>query len=593
MTTFTQQDHFSETSDEWSNETSDDDDDDHYSSDDDSTEDDTDDSTEDELYEEEEHEIERDSYDNDWDNEIPRQYSYRLLSIITLSCTLLSLLIALGVQLKEYLNIDPSNTSQPFHAPLSNPSTSQSTHSNNYVLPRDRRIYTHTSLSSKNYRAGGILSDEMLSEYERDGVIVLRNLIPPQLIQRLEQAGDVLIDREKSKKRGRQFHLVKNGAIFLGVPSSTLETTCSSDTCTLDEAGDAAAAEDVVLSSFRDVAMYSKVPRVAASLLRLDEQRVGGAANLNLGSKRSRERSQKQNDDTTEENEYVVDDSINLRICRDIFLTKDDDSYACGWHVDDTGFWPSVADDIGVNAWIALDDMPWPWSTTSPHVVQNDAKEDAATRPPVATFALSLGSHTAPWKHEAYRVTGSTHTQPPEGFQSANDLIERRTGSGTCNIQTAAPDLYEKLEERKVIYDLKKGDVIFHDRWLFHRTVTVDEYSQMAGTTAEATDKIFKRYSIRYSPGTARVPPGYGFELSALHNPDNANSTLDEIVERDGPFYPKVWPHVTKKDSSDVDYAEEIEGLTELVYEKIPRAEQIQKERKREVNRLLSARGRP
>ncbi len=52
--------------------------------------------------------------------------------------------------------------------------------------------------------------------------------------------------------------------------------------------------------------------------------------------------------------------------------------------------------------------------------------------------------------------------------------------------------------------------------------------------------KIFRRYSIRYAPGTAVVPPGYGVELSVLHDKDNANRTLDEIVERSGPWYPKV-----------------------------------------------------
>jgi C4-type Zn-finger protein len=50
---------------------------------------------------------------------------------------------------------------------------------------------------------------------------------------------------------------------------------------------------------------------------------------------------------------------------------------------------------------------------------------------------------------------------------------------------------------------------------------------------------------------------------------------------------------VVKKKPNDEGYVEEIEGLTELVYEKLPRAEMIQKERKKEVNRLLSVRGRP
>ena len=123
-----------------------------------------------------------------------------------------------------------------------------------------------------------------------------------------------------------------------------------------------------------------------------------------------------------------------------------------------------------------------------------------------------------------------------------------------------------------MIYDLKRGDVIFHDRWVFHRTVTVDEYNSMSsmsshdGNTADqeqqdagssegkssassgSTKQIFRRYSIRYAPGSAVVPPGYGVELSVLHDEDNANRTLDDIVERSGrPWYPKVWPRVMKK----------------------------------------------
>ena len=535
--------------------------------------------------------------DNDWDESSARYY--RFLSIASLSCILVVLVISFGYQMiklrdtlqnaidnektrsttssgsnsRILLDMLASDPSQSKPKQSTDPITAQS---EDYVMPRDAtRIYTHASLTSKNYRAGGILSDDMLKRYERDGVLVIRNLVPPKLLDRLNEAGNLLIGKQeleqKGRRKGKQFHLVHNGAIFLGVPSPE-DSTCNIDAEQCDARQSIDQVDNTtVLSSFRDLAMYSKIPRVAASLLRLDELRVGGVENL-------REQSRKR----TNQYKKRVDDSINLRICRDIFLTKDNDPYACGWHVDDTGFWPSVAEDPGVNAWIALDDMPWP----------NTENRNSS----VATFALSLGSHRVPWRHEAYHVTGSTHTQPPEGFQSAADLIERRTGSGTCNIKTSAPDLYRKLEERKVVYDLKRGDVIFHDRWVFHRTVTVDEYSRMAGIqqkeSSESNDKIFKRYSIRYSPGTARVPPGFGFELSALYNFDNANSTLDEIVERDGPFYPKVWPHVLKRKPNDRGYYEEIDGLTELVQSKIPLAEKIQKERKKEVNMLLSARGR-
>jgi len=466
-----------------------------------------------------------------------------------------------------------------------------------YQLPKHpERIYKHASLSSKNYRAGGILSDEMLHRYEEDGVLVIRNLISPKLLDRLDTASQMLINNGKDRTRKRkQFHMVKNGAIFLGIPSSTNENddnkVCGSEDASCEAKADKSTEDDnnIILSSFRDLAMYSKIPRVAASLLRLDELRVGGEDNL----KHKKRRRQHEEEDVT------IDDSINLRISRDIFLTKDDDDYACGWHVDDTGFWPNVASDPGVNAWIALDDMPWEITSSSDSSMTTAADKKTQKCDPVATFALSLGSHRSSWRHEAYDVTGSTHTNPPEGYKSAADLIQRRRGSGTCNIESSAPNLYEKLEQNKVIYDLKKGDVIFHDRWLFHRTVTVGEYDKMTREKSGEqqheekkiqTDKIFKRYSIRYAPGSSRIPPGYGVELSVLHDETNANKTLDTIVEKSGsPWYPKVWPHVlkTKPISSKTADEEEIEGITDLVHNKIPRAEVLQKERKKEIQRLL------
>jgi hypothetical protein len=414
----------------------------------------------------------------------------------------------------------------------------------------------------------------------------------------------------KNKRRGKQFHLVKNGAIFMGVPpkptncvsSNEDSLTCSSSTTKIDEeTNDDDNDENIILSSFRDLAMYSKIPIVAASLLRLDELRMGGEEYLkHRSSSRGR-----QNNTTTvvEVNNSMVNESVNLRICRDIFLTKDDDDYACGWHTDDTGFWPNIASDPGVNAWVALDDMHWPWRIGG-----------GGDGGPVATFALSLGSHRTSWRHRAYEITGSTHTLPPEGYQSAADLIERRQGNGTCNIQTSAPDLYDKLEKSKVIYDIRKGDVIFHDRWVFHRTVTMGEYKKMARDMATEqkedkgkleqksplNDKIFRRYSIRYAPGTSTVPPGYGVELSVLHSEDNANRTLDDIVKKSGlPWYPKVWPNVLKRTPQNwishsgggESYDEEIEGMTELVHNIIPKAETLQKERKTHIQQLLSQRG--
>lgn len=508
------------------------------------------------------------------------------------SIIIVALLVILGglVLNVSYVLVQLRNIADDFDKSSTQNNDNGSIHINeqrrNNLTREKTGIYKFTGLHGNKYRGGGVLSEKMIEQYEEDGVIVIRNLIPSKLLEKLDQASAILVrehqEKEdgKKKKRNQQFHMVKNHAIFLGVPSTANNASCSSSSeegvCISNDSDN----NDEIMSSFRHLAMYSKIPRVAASLLRLDEARVGGAEYLNLP---------RQTTDGPEQN-HIIDDSVNLRICRDIFLTKDDDDYACGWHVDDTGFWPSIASDPGVNAWIALDDMPYQWSRKKlpKHLESDDVQQQPTNLTAVATFALSLGSHRAPWRQEAYEVTGTPHTLPPEGFLSAEDMIRRRPGKGTCNIKTSAPHLYEELNSNMIVYDLKKGDVIFHDRWLFHRTVTAAEYeSQLKNELGESfqleqSDKIFRRYSIRYSPGSARVPPGYGVEPSVLYNSDNANRTLNEIAEIDGPWYPEVWPLL--KDASDID---NIEGLAELVHEKMPQAEIARDERKKEIRMAL------
>jgi hypothetical protein len=63
----------------------------------------------------------------------------------------------------------------------------------------------------------------------------------------------------------------------------------------------------------------------------------------------------------------------NEQVCSlsDVFLAKEvTKQETCDWHVDDQGFWPesylstaaemSKKDQYGINAWIALDEMPKP-----------------------------------------------------------------------------------------------------------------------------------------------------------------------------------------------------------------------------------------
>ena len=353
-----------------------------------------------------------------------------------------------------------------------------------------------------NVEIGGdsLVTKKIRDLYERDGVVAVRGLLTPQQLDLLEIASNELVQDQESKNKGRsrkrsgtQFHSVRVGAAFLETP---------------DRNGS--------LAAFRDVALFSNVPKFAAELLQLDKGR----------------------NDT-------------MRMLRDIFLVKDEDAYICGWHVDDTGFWPATAASPGVNAWIAIDDMP----------------VDTG-----GGFALALKSHKAPWRWEAHQAIGSVMTFPAEGFRDADDLFRNRAGSGTCNLKTAAPHLHRRMEETKRIYDMRRGDVIFHDRWLFHRTVPFNR--SIVKSDAEAESLLYKRYSVRYGPGSAIIPKGYGTELSVLWDETNGGRTADEVAAKDGPWYPLCWPSVSM---------EEMAQLVPLINDKMPVAEQRRTVRKEEM----------
>lgn len=241
------------------------------------------------------------------------------------------------------------------------------------------------------------------------------------------------------------------------------------------------------LDGFRNVALKSLLPQVASELLGMS--------------------------DTSPQ------DGRNLRLVRDIFLAKDQDPYICGWHVDDIGFWPTTFESTGINAWVAIDAIP---ESTG------------------GGFAVAVGSHIADWRWEAYKLTGSTATLPEEGYINAEDLFRKR-GDGTCNIKNASPELHKKIEASKRIYDVQRGDVIFHTRWLFHRTEPV--HRDLAHELNRERSKIvLRRYSLRYSPGDAVLVKGYGTELSTLYDESYGGKTLDFVSAVDGPWYPKCWP---------------------------------------------------
>lgn len=181
------------------------------------------------------------------------------------------------------------------------------------------------------------------------------------------------------------------------------------------------------------------------------------------------------------------------------------------------GFWPATPNSQGVNAWVALDDMELTEETGG--------------------FALAVASHTAPWRTAAYYWTGASTNFPKGGYRDVADMFQRRTGHGTCNLKTSAPHIHQRMEETARIYPVRKGDVVFHTRWLFHKTVPVQRKTD--------TNRVFRRYSIRYGEGEDTIlPPGYGMEPSILWEPTNGGKSANEVCETDGPWYPIAWPRI-------------------------------------------------
>lgn len=207
-----------------------------------------------------------------------------------------------------------------------------------------------------------------------------------------------------------------------------------------------------------------------------------------------------------------------------------DRDQTCDWHVDDVGFWPEsfVSEQDGINVWIALHDMP----------------ESCQ-----GSMALSPGSHKAEWRFEAYEGIGQNRTYHG-GF--TKEEMKEHVSSGkkllnTCDMRNQSPEIRQLIEESKYVPDIRKGDVIFATRALFHRTLAVTEagkqfYEQLG------VDYL-NRYSIRYVPGSARLPVGWTFEWSIAANRYIAGQTLDVAMNESEnlPWYPKVWPE--KEDS--------------------------------------------
>ena len=344
-------------------------------------------------------------------------------------------------------------------------------------------------------------TQDIRNVFQNEGYVIVRGLLDDDLLNRLNMAGNVFMKQSARATAPETFSTLKFGPIYLSAPSSNNK-------------------ESSPLRTFREVAMNSAIPSFIAQVL-LDLQ----------------------------------PDTQTLRVLKDVFLAKGNESDYCGWHVDDQSFWPikynATTKTPGVNAWIAMDDIP--------------AKHGGG-------LAVAPRSHHAKWRHEAYNIIGSTPTYPNEGYDVPGKMFENYKTT-TCNLAKAAPNLSGQIDRSMHVFDFQRGDVLIHTRWLFHRSVPLDK----AGAKHYESIKqkpVVRRYSIRYEVGDARLLQGFIIEPSVVLKQENAGKTLDEISANDSPWYPQCWPEINEQ---------EMARLHEIVEEQLPAFEPLKQELLRKV----------
>jgi len=343
-------------------------------------------------------------------------------------------------------------------------------------------------------------------KFEAEGYVHVRGLLGSELMTGLEEAAQNSVD--KSEARGFSFRTMEFGPVFAAARPPSRSP--GADEKKYHEGSSSLESKQY----FREVALSSAVPRFIAAVL-LD-----------------------------------LPPSTSLRVLKDAFLAKAEEDQHCGWHVDDLGFWPCKAADPspGINAWIALDDIP------------------AATG---GGMAVSPGSHKAEWRWEAYKIIGSTQTYPEGGFQSVEEMMENARPQ-TCNMIEEGAEMNATIEATKVLPDYRRGDVLLCKRWLFHRSEPVNKAGQQHLRDMESArpgrTAAFKRYSVRYELGSSRLLEGFSLEAPVLLNPENAGQTLDRVCAEEGPFYPRCWPAVD---------VQEMDGIKDLAENKFPAADKI------------------
>jgi hypothetical protein len=147
------------------------------------------------------------------------------------------------------------------------------------------------------------------------------------------------------------------------------------------------------------------------------------------------------------------------------------------------------------------------------------------------SMAVAPGSHKASWRHDAYSAIGQNRTE--DGGKTKEEIVRKakanvEKGYPTCDMYHVNPPVHAEIEKSSRIIDIKGGDVIFATRLLFHRSLAVTEDGIEYYKSIEK--KYLKRYSLRYVPGSARLPDGWSVECSVFSDPTSLEDGMDDMA---------------------------------------------------------------
>jgi hypothetical protein len=122
-----------------------------------------------------------------------------------------------------------------------------------------------------------IVDEDQVASYRRDGFVLIRGALDGALVERIARAGRAVADR--ATRYPQYFSVMENGLIFRGAdlspPASSSDPSSSSVAAapSRNDPPEGQHPSDPSMDSaavFREAAIYSKIPQIAAELMELD-----------------------------------------------------------------------------------------------------------------------------------------------------------------------------------------------------------------------------------------------------------------------------------------------------------------------------------